>query len=84
MSSGLIIAVFHLFAKTPFSNDSLMRLVMGIIIGGTICLNIVGGITSSSQHFDGILLIILSTWSSVILENLENLGTFLLVGFYKG
>ena len=44
---------------------------MGVIIDGIICFNILGGIASSSQHLGDILLIIFSTWSSVILEKLE-------------
>ena len=79
-----MMAVFYLSAKTPFPNDSLISLVMDVITDGSICFNIVSGISSSSQHFDGILLIILSTWSSIIFENLVSLGISLLVGLYRG
>ena len=56
-----MMAVFHLSPKTPFSNDSLISLVIGVITNGSIYFNLIGGITLSLQHFDGILLIILFT-----------------------
>ena len=52
-----MMAVFYLYVLTPFSNDSLISLVMGVINDGYICFNIVGGITSSSEHQNAYLLL---------------------------
>ena len=69
-----MIAVFQLAAKTPLLIDVLIKWVIGFMMHGISFFSKVGGITSSSQLFGRMVVIISSISSSVNGKNSSMVG----------